>query len=101
MPKHKAREEAEALALQIAVFPQTCMKNDRLSVYLLVFGHYTGYARFGLCAFQRAKYFDVVRYEQWDLSMNEALRNEFRRGSKALQEGETVKGASRFAQVSR
>lgn len=60
--------EAEGLALQIAAFPQTCMRNDRLSAY-----------------------------EQWSLSETGAMRNEFKRGSETLASGETAAGASRFA----
>src|SRR5690554_6302073 len=55
VPDGKAREEAEALARHIASFPPTCMRNDRLSTY-----------------------------ESLDLSFEEAMRNEFRRGREAL-----------------
>jgi len=65
--KNKAREEAERLAHQIAAFPQICMNGDRISVY-----------------------------EQWDLSMKDALRNEFRHGLEALAHGESVQGATQF-----
>ena len=33
MPHGKAREAAEAMAQEIARFPQACMRSDRLSVY--------------------------------------------------------------------
>jgi enoyl-CoA hydratase len=66
-PKGTARQAAEALALEIAAFPQVCMRGDRLSAY-----------------------------EQFDLSFDEALVNEFNRGLVALKE-ETTAGASRFA----
>lgn len=63
----KARVEAEALAGQIARFPQQCMRHDRRSVY-----------------------------EQWSLSFSEAMQNEFELGLNTLQSGETVAGAQRF-----
>jgi enoyl-CoA hydratase len=63
--------EAEKLALQIAAFPQTCMRMDRRSAY-----------------------------EQWGLSETEAMRNEFNRGLGTLASGETVAGASRFREGS-
>lgn len=67
VPKGGALREAEKLALQIAGFPQTCMRGDRRSVY-----------------------------EQWNLSEDAALANEFNHGLQALQAGETLAGASRF-----
>jgi enoyl-CoA hydratase len=60
-------EKTRELALQIAAFPQTCMRNDRRSAY-----------------------------EQWTLAEAEAIRNEFRHGAKTLESGETVAGATRF-----
>ncbi|MBI2421492.1 MAG: crotonase/enoyl-CoA hydratase family protein [Candidatus Hydrogenedentes bacterium] len=66
-PKGEARAVAEALALDIARFPQVCMRNDRRSVY-----------------------------EQWDLSQQEALVNEFRLGLNSLNAG-ALEGAQRFA----
>lgn len=57
------------LARLIGSFPQRCMRSDRLSVY-----------------------------EQWGLDQQSALRNEFHRGSEVVASGETVAGASRFAQ---
>jgi len=63
-----ARREAEALALQIAGFPQRCLRNDRLSAY-----------------------------QQFDLGFPEAMKNEFRLGRAVLESGETVDGATRFA----
>jgi len=65
--KGKAREEAEALARQIAQFPQVCMRADRISAY-----------------------------EQHDLPFMEAIKNEYYRGSAALKK-ESQKGAQRFA----
>ena len=62
-----ARGAAEALAAQIAAFPQTCMRHDRLS-----------------------------SYEQWGLPLNEALKNECRHGQVSLASGDAVTGAGRF-----
>lgn len=63
-----ARQEAIAIAKQIAAFPQLCMLNDRKSAY-----------------------------EQWDLSFEEAMANENRLGRDVMRSGETVTGAARFA----
>jgi enoyl-CoA hydratase len=63
----QALDEAVALAEQIARFPQTCMRHDRLSAY-----------------------------EQHGLPMPDALADEWRHGQYAL-DSETVAGASRFA----
>jgi enoyl-CoA hydratase len=68
VPKGEARAAAEALARDIARMPQLCLKNDRLSAY-----------------------------EQFDLSMADALANEFRRGMETLSSGEAREGAARFA----
>jgi len=62
------REQAEALARQIAGFPQACMRGDRLSAH-----------------------------RQFDLPLEEALRNEFRTGLSVVQTGETLEGAARFS----
>lgn len=35
-------------------------------------------------------------YEQWSLSLEDALLNEFRRGSYVLSSGESLEGANRF-----
>jgi Enoyl-CoA hydratase/carnithine racemase len=67
VPRGTARQAAEALAQEIACFPQTCMRGDRLSAY-----------------------------EQFDLSLIDALANEFNHGLSALSE-ETSAGAARFA----
>jgi enoyl-CoA hydratase len=63
-----ALEDALELARALAAFPQTCMRSDRLSCY-----------------------------EQWGLSTEEAIRNEFRRGQAVLGSGETSAGARKFA----
>lgn len=67
VPHGKSREAAEVMAEQIAGFPQTCMRSDRLSAY-----------------------------EQWGMPFKDAMQNEFRRGRKPMQKGETKKGAARF-----
>ena len=65
----KALEGALALAREIAEMPQGCMRSDRMSVY-----------------------------EQWDLGIVEATRNETMRGRQVLASGETLEGAARFAE---
>jgi enoyl-CoA hydratase len=64
--KGEARAAAEALAGELARLPQAALRGDRLSVY-----------------------------EQWDLSLADALANELAHGAKALAEG--LGGAQRFA----
>lgn len=67
VPDGQALTEAIALAELLANFPQTCLREDRLSAY-----------------------------EQCDLPFDEALKNEFRHGMRSLQDG-AVDGAMRFA----
>ena len=67
--KGTALREAVALAKQIAAFPQLCMRSDRMS-----------------------------SYRQWELPLDEALRLETRLGTEVIQSGETLAGATRFAQ---
>jgi enoyl-CoA hydratase len=67
VPKGKAREAAEQLANEIAAFPQICMRNDRLSAY-----------------------------EQFALSFDSAMANEFQHGLESLRAGGR-EGATRFA----
>ncbi len=67
VPHGAGRAAAEELAEEISRFPQTCMRSDRMSAY-----------------------------EQWDLTLDEALNNEFERGLNVLESGETVAGARRF-----
>jgi len=64
----RARDEAVALAHDLARFPQRCLRSDRLSAY-----------------------------EQWSLPWDEATRNEFRHGVDVVRSGETLVGAARFA----
>ena len=63
-----AEEKSIELAEQLCQFPQNCMRSDRLS-----------------------------SYEQWTLPWSEAIRNEFARGKRVVDSGETVGGARRFA----
>jgi enoyl-CoA hydratase len=67
VPKGTSRQAAEALARELARFPQTCLRSDRRSAY-----------------------------EQANLSLDAALSNEFNHGLKALQT-ESVAGAQRFS----
>ena len=68
VPQGEARSAAEKLAKQISEFPQACMRSDRLSAY-----------------------------EQWELTFQEAIQNEFKHGMATIQQGETVAGAARFS----
>ncbi|MBL8489595.1 MAG: crotonase/enoyl-CoA hydratase family protein [Rhodocyclaceae bacterium] len=63
-----AREAAESLAAEIARHPAACMRQDRLS-----------------------------SYEQWGMSIEDALQNEFRRGRASLAAGDALAGAARFS----
>jgi enoyl-CoA hydratase len=65
--KGSARDEATKLARTIAAFPQACMRADRRSVY-----------------------------EQHGLPLDEALRNEFARGTSALADPELAEALARF-----
>lgn len=62
-----ARAAAEALAAEIARFPQVCLRGDRMSAI-----------------------------EQWDLSYDAAMANEFAHGRLSLAAG-AAEGAARFA----
>jgi enoyl-CoA hydratase len=64
----QARDAAEALAAEMAAFPQICMRQDRAS-----------------------------SHEQWGMRFDEAIANEFRRGERSLESGEFLTGAKRFA----
>lgn len=63
-----ALDTAVELARQIAGFPQGCARSDRRS-----------------------------SYEQWDLTMGDALANETRLGTDVIRSGETQAGAAKFA----
>jgi enoyl-CoA hydratase len=67
-PAGGALAAAVALAHELAGFPQTCLRSDRLS-----------------------------SYEQWSLSLEEALAAEYRHGVATIRSGETQAGAARFA----
>lgn len=67
-PPGGALEAAVELARQLAGFPQVCLRSDRRS-----------------------------SYEQWDMSMADALANEARLGIAVIESGETLEGATRFA----
>ena len=64
----EARAQAIALAHEIASFPQTCLRADRLSAL-----------------------------RQWDLAEEEAIAGEMRGGLAVIASGETLSGAARFA----
>ena len=66
-PEGQALHEAVQLAKSISNFPQTCMRNDRLSAI-----------------------------EQWDLSEEDAIKNEIQRGVATFRTGETLAGAANF-----
>jgi enoyl-CoA hydratase len=63
-----ALETARALAHEIAALPQRCVRADRRSAY-----------------------------EQWELSLDDALHNEYRHGRTVLEAGDAMAGAARFA----
>ena len=63
----QALDAALALAQEIAQFPQTCLRHDRLSAL-----------------------------EQWDLDWDQATQNEFRHGRASLDASEARAGAERF-----
>jgi len=64
----KALDAAIEVANALAALPQRCMRSDRLSAY-----------------------------EAWNLSREDAMRNEFRRGIDVISSGESLKGATRFS----
>jgi enoyl-CoA hydratase len=67
VPKGAARAVAEALAEEIAAFPQRCLRADRRSAH-----------------------------EQWSCDETAALSEEFARGRAVLESGESAAGAARF-----
>jgi enoyl-CoA hydratase/carnithine racemase len=68
VPEGEALSAAFELAQQLGRFPQNCLRSDRLSAY-----------------------------EQWGMSLKDALHNEFKRGLDVIASLETVEGATRFA----
>lgn len=63
-----SRQAAEQIAERISGFPQMCMRGDRLAAH-----------------------------EQFGMSMEEALSNEFKHGIRTVESGETLQGAKRFS----
>lgn len=63
-----SRTAAETLAAEIAAFPQSCMRSDRLAVY-----------------------------EGFDEAFDSAMENEFHRGLLVIASGETEVGAEHFS----
>jgi enoyl-CoA hydratase len=68
VPNGEARAHAIALAKDIARFPQTCLRADRLSAL-----------------------------RQWDLEEEDAIKSEMRGGLEVIASGESLSGATRFA----
>ena len=68
VPQGRAREEAEALARELAALPQTCLRSDRQSMY-----------------------------ETWAMPLEAALAREAELGLATIRSGETLTGAKRFA----
>ena len=64
-----ALDKAIELAESLTAFPQLCMRADRTS-----------------------------SYEQWGMSMKDALKNEYHHGREVINSGETRLGATRFAE---
>jgi enoyl-CoA hydratase len=71
VPSGQSRPAAENLAREIAAFPQTCLRNDRKSVY-----------------------------QENEAEMGLALAREFSLGLSTIQSGETQAGAARFSRRS-
>src|SRR5439155_18504937 len=69
VPKGEARAHAVALAKELAKFPQGCLRNDKRSAL-----------------------------RQWDLEEQDAINDEMAGGLKVIASGETLAGATRFAQ---
>jgi enoyl-CoA hydratase len=67
VPEGQAVQSALELARELSALPQTCMRNDRLSML-----------------------------ESLDMDTQEAMENEVRRGLATLSSGETAAGAARF-----
>jgi len=68
VPDGQSRAAAEALAAEIARFPQGCLRADRRSAF-----------------------------EGWSLDESAAIANELRHGIAVIRSGETQQGAARFA----
>jgi len=70
VPRGTTREAAIALAKDIAKFPQGALRGDRLS-----------------------------SYEQWPLTLEDALRSEFHHGMRVVQSGDMFGGLERFTKT--
>jgi enoyl-CoA hydratase len=70
VPRGQARQQAEALARELAALPQTCLRSDRMSTLLQM-------------------------DEPQPLAV--ALGREFRLGTETIRSGETATGAQRFS----
>lgn len=68
VPAGQAKAAAEALAAEIAAFPQLCLRSDRMSLL-----------------------------EQWGLDESAAISNEYQHGLVPLQNKESLRGAGRFS----
>ena len=66
--KGEALTTSISLAEQLCAFPQLCMRSDRIS-----------------------------SYEQWDMSVEDAIKHETVLGRQVIKSGETQEGARRFA----
>lgn len=69
VPQGSALAAARRLAHELTLLPQTCLRSDRLSAY-----------------------------EQWSLTIGDALANESARGIRVIESGEAVEGARRFGE---
>ena len=69
VPAGKTRDAAIELAKSLTTFPQLCLRADRQS-----------------------------SYEQWGMSLEDALKNETLIGLEVIKSGETLEGATRFAE---
>jgi enoyl-CoA hydratase len=70
VPPGRARETAETLGAEIAVFPQDCLRGDRASVYA-----------------------------QWELPLDAALAHEFQLGMRVIDRGGAQQGALEFMRM--
>ncbi|MFT7130812.1 MAG: enoyl-CoA hydratase [Gammaproteobacteria bacterium] len=67
--KGEALNAAIALAKELCSFPQKCLRSDRIS-----------------------------SYEQWNMSIPDALQHETELGRQVIKSGETAEGAKRFSE---
>lgn len=90
VPPGTARQAAEALAHEIALHPQACVRSDRAAMLSHGYG-YDSAAAAEPCGDDSEAEDDGYAWE------HAALAREFRLGMATLNSGESVKGASRFA----